>query len=77
MSRLQNPICRFAALGGLLLSSVGALAEHYTIPLLVPAGTSGSPQGVLRILNDTDESGAVEIYAIDDSARVRVLPPSR
>ena len=43
-----------------------ALAEHYTVPLLVPATTSDAPQGVLRILNGTQESGAVEIYAIDD-----------
>ena len=54
-------------LAGLLLSSVGALAAHYTIPLLAPAPTSGSPQGVLRILNGTDESGTVEIYAINDA----------
>ena len=67
MTRLQNPICRFAVLAGLLLSSVGALAEHYTIPLLVPAPTTGAPQGVLRILNGTDESGTVEIYAINDA----------
>ena len=66
MSRLLHPICRFAALGGLLLWSFGALAEHYTIPLLVPATTSAAPQGLLRILNGTDESGTVEIYAIND-----------
>ena len=42
-------------------------AEHYTIPLLVPATTSDAPQGVLRILNGTTESGTVDIYAIDDS----------
>ena len=37
------------------------------MPLLVPAGTSGEPQGVVRILNGTDESGTVEIHAIDDT----------
>jgi len=42
-------------------------AEPYTIPLLLPPGASGDPQGVLRILNATAESGAVEIHAIDDS----------
>ena len=67
MAPLKNPICRFAVLGSLLLWSFGALAEHYTIPLLVPATTSGAPQGVLRILNGTDESGTVEIYAINDT----------
>lgn len=42
-------------------------AEHYAIPLLVPATTSDAPQGVLRIFNGTTESGTVDIYAIDDS----------
>ena len=37
------------------------------MPLLVPAGTSSEPQGVVRILNGTVESGTVEIYAIDDA----------
>ena len=44
-----------------------AVAEHYTVPLFVPAGTSGDPQGVLRILNDSDASGTVTVYAIDDT----------
>ena len=50
-----------------MLWSFGALAETYTIPLLVPATTSAAPQGVLRILNGTDESGTVAIYAINDT----------
>ena len=58
---------RRLAFASLLLWSFGALAEHYTVPLLVPAGTSSEPQGVLRILNGTDESGTVEIHAIDDA----------
>ena len=44
-----------------------AQTERYSVPWLVPAGASGEPHGVLRILNDTDESGAVDIYAIDDT----------
>ena len=44
-----------------------AQAERYTVPLLVPAGESGEPQGLLRIANATEESGAVEMYAIDDA----------
>ena len=60
-------ILRRLAVGSLLLWSFGALAEHYTVPLLVPAGTSSEPQGVVRILNATDESGTVDIYAIDDA----------
>ena len=39
---------------------------HYTVPLLVPSGTSGGALGVLRILNGTAESGPVDIYAIND-----------
>ena len=42
-------------------------AERHTIPLLVSAPTTGAPQGVVRILNGTDESGTVAIYAIDDA----------
>ena len=67
MSDLQQSKCQLVALAGLLLWSFGAQAEHYTVPLLVPAGTTSEPQGVLRILNATDEPGAVEIYAIDDA----------
>ena len=58
---------RRLAFSGLLLWSFGALAEHYTVPLFVWAATADAPQGVLRILNGTDESGMVEIYAIDDA----------
>ena len=67
MTDLHKPKCLLVALAGLLFWSFGAQAEHYTVPLLVPAGTTSEPQGVLRILNATDESGTVEIYAIDDT----------
>ena len=50
----------------LLSLSTAAHAERYTIPWFVNAGVGGAPQGVLRILNGTDESGDVEIVAIDD-----------
>ncbi|MYJ75183.1 MAG: hypothetical protein F4089_08820 [Gammaproteobacteria bacterium] len=57
-----------AALGVVMLWCAPALAEQYTVPLLVaPAGASGQPQGVLRILNATAESGAVQIHAVDDA----------
>ena len=61
---LRLRIVTFAAL--VLWSSV-ALAERYTLPLFVMPATAGAPQGVLRILNDTEESGSVEIHAIDDA----------
>ena len=57
---------RFSALALWLCCTVAA-AEHYTVPLFVPASTSGGPQGVLRILNGTEGSGTVAIYAIDDA----------
>ena len=65
--QLKRRFCRRLALAGLLFLASAAQAEHYTVPLLVPAGTSSEPQGVLRILSGTDESGTVEIYAIDDA----------
>ena len=41
---------RFSALALWLCCTVAA-AEHYTVPLFVPAATSGGPQGELRIPN--------------------------
>ena len=67
MTSLRNAISRLIVLLAILLWALGARAEHYTLPLLVPAGTPTEPQGVLRILNGTAESGRVEVYAIDDS----------
>ena len=67
MTSLPNAMSRPIVLLAILLWALVARAEHYTLPLLVPAGTSAEPQGVLRILNGTAESGTVEIYAIDDS----------
>ena len=60
-------IRRLAALGGILLWSAGSPAEQYAIPLFASAGTSESPRSVLRIVNGEDESGTVEIWAIDDA----------
>ena len=65
--KIKSSIFRRLVLAGLLFFASAAQAEHYTVPLLVPAGTSSEPQGVVRILNGTDESGTVEIYAIDDA----------
>ena len=58
---------RLAALAALVLCGSAALAERYTLPLFVTSTTAGATQGVLRILNDTEESGSVEIYAIVDA----------
>ena len=53
--------------GCLLLHGMAVQAERYTIPLLVSPTTTGAPVGVVRILNGTDESGTVEIYAIGNA----------
>lgn len=58
---------RRLALAALVLWSSAALAERYTLPLFVTATMPGGLQGVLRIHNDSDESGSVEIHAIDDA----------
>ena len=57
----------------LLCCAFSVNAERYTIPLLVPAGATGDPHGVVRILNDAQESATVTIHAIDD-AGVRTGP---
>ncbi len=64
MSRIGSRLLALAVL--LLCVSLGR-AERHAVPLLAPAGAAGAAQGVLRILNGTDETGAVEIYAIDDA----------
>ena len=51
----------------LWLCAAVAAADHYTVPLFVPAATLGAPQGVLRILNGNDASGTVTVYGIDDA----------
>ena len=45
----------------------GPHSADYTVPLLVQLNAPGGPQGMLRILNGTAESGTVEIHAVDDA----------
>ena len=65
--RMPRFALRIALLTVLLLYGVVSLAEQYTIPLFLPATAPGVPQGVLRIVNADDESGAVAVHAIDDA----------
>ena len=58
---------RIVTLAAFVLWNSAALAERYTLPLFVMPATAGAPQGLLRILNDSDDSGSVEIHAIDDA----------
>ena len=54
----------------LFLGWSAAHAEQYTIPLFLAPGTSGDPQGVLRIVNDTGDAATVQVFAIaDDGTR--------
>jgi len=48
-------------------AETGPHSADYTVPLLVPPDAPGGPQGMLRILNGTAESGTVEIHAVDDA----------
>ena len=60
----------FTALALLFLGWSAAHAEQYTIPLFLAPGTSGDPQGVLRLVNDTGEAATVQVFAIaDDGTR--------
>ena len=59
-----------AALAVLVLGWSAAGAEQYTVPLFLAPATSGDPQGVLRIVNDTGEAATVQVFAIaDDGTR--------
>ena len=60
--RLRTVTC-----AAMVLWSSAALAERYTLPLFVMPATAGAPHGLLRILNDSEDSGSVEIHAIDDA----------
>ena len=70
---LDNPIARLSFTSEQATDGDGdAVAPEthtadYTVPLLVAPDTPGGPQGMLRILNGTDRSGKVEIYAVDDA----------
>ncbi|MDE0002594.1 MAG: hypothetical protein OXQ29_07855 [Rhodospirillaceae bacterium] len=65
----RDVLGRLAALGGLLFCFGAAQADIHTIPLFVPAGGPGSPQGMLRIVNRADEPGTVRVHALDDAGR--------
>ena len=70
---LDNPIARLSFTSEQATDedsgavSAGMYSADYTVPLLVAPGASSEPQGMLRILNGTAESGTVEIHAIDDA----------
>ena len=62
---IKHTLQRFA-LASLLSLSPAALAEKYELPLFTGSTTSGQ-QGMVRILNHSDDSGSVSIVAIDDA----------
>ena len=51
LSKVRLPLD--ADVADFLLCVAGVHAEHYSLPLLVPADSSGELQGELRILNET------------------------
>ncbi len=67
VTRMHRFAHRYFALAVLACSCSAALAEHYTLPLFVTSTMPGTAQGVLRIVNGSEESGSIEIHAIDDA----------
>ena len=67
MSRINHSIRWSVLFGSLLLWTSWVQAELYTLPLFVTPTSTDAPTGVVRILNATDESGSVAVYAIDDA----------
>ena len=61
-----SPI-RLSIFAALVFLASMTKAEIYSLPLFVTATASDVSTGVVRILNGTDESGTVAIYAIDDA----------
>ena len=53
-------------LAALVLASPGARADTYRLPLL-PSASDALREGMVRIVNHSDEAGRVAITAIDDS----------
>ena len=54
------------SLASLALASPGARAETYRLPLL-PSASDALREGMVRIVNHSDEAGRVAVTAIDDS----------
>ena len=67
MTRTKRAIRLTVLFGGLLQWNSWAQAELYTLPLFVASPSTDAATGVVRILNATDESGSVEIYAVDNA----------
>ena len=64
MSLLENPTGHFINLS----DSTGGASDEHTLALVLPVPDSGGePQGFVRVANDSDEAGTVEIRGIDDN----------
>ena len=64
MSLLENPTGHLTNLS----ASTGDASDEHTLPLVLPVPDSGGePQGFVRVANDSDEAGTVEIRDIDDT----------
>ena len=58
---------RIALAATLLCCSASLHSEQYTVPLFVAPSPGGNPQGVLRLLNNTEAAATVSIHTIDDT----------
>ena len=60
------PLIPLIPLVALVLASPGARADTYRLPLL-PSASDALREGMVRIVNHSDEAGQVAVTAIDDS----------
>ena len=69
---ITKGLCRHASVGVvaifLIIAPPDSRAETYRLPLL-PAASEELREGLVRIINHSDESGRVTVTAIDDSGR--------
>ena len=66
-ARGRKPAGSALLAAALLACCAAAHADRHTIPLFVAPAGGGDPQGVLRLVNDTDAAATVTIHAIDDA----------
>ena len=66
-ARGRKPAGSALLAAALLACCAAAHADRHTIPLFVAPAGGGDPQGLLRLVNDTDGAATVTIHAIDDT----------
>ena len=61
-------VCALAACALALGAAAQERERVHAVPFF-PASSPAGPEGLLRIVNESDEAGAVGIVAIDDAGR--------